>query len=118
LDDCGSLRQNAISYIRPVKDIPVLDRKADKETRGFCHHTTARLLCPRHLQDKFDKDRETFCHDVHNGDCAITHNEWPSFLYPEDDYNPNEMDKKLLQSPFLVSVSRSIIFAYAWLIFL
>ena len=96
----------------------MLNRKANKETRGFSHHATARLLCPRRLRDKFDKDQEQFCRDVQNGDCTVTHNEWPSLLYPEDDYNPHVIDEKLLQSPFLVSVSRSIIFAYAWLIFL
>jgi hypothetical protein len=36
----------------------------------------------------------------------ITHNDWPSLLYPEDGYNPDAIDEKLLQSPFLVSVSR------------
>ena len=98
-----------MGYIHPIKDIPKVNRKANKDTRSFCHHATARLLCPRRLREKFDKDREQFCRDVQNGVCSITHNDWPSFLYPEDGYNPDVIDEKLLQSPFLVSVS-SIIF--------
>jgi hypothetical protein len=35
----------------------------------------------------------------------ITHDDWPSLLYLEDGYNPDAIDKQLLQSPFLVSVS-------------
>jgi hypothetical protein len=30
---------------------------------------------------------EGFCHSVQNGMVIITHNHWPSFLYPEDEYN-------------------------------
>ena len=107
-DDCGTLREAAIGYIRPVKDIPDLDRKANKELRGFCHHATARLLCPRHLRDDFDEDWEKFCRDVQNGKRIITHDDLPSFLYPETDYNPDAIDETLLRSPFLVSVSHSI----------
>ena len=76
------------------------------------------MLCPRYLRDEFDEDQERFCHDVQNGTRIITHNDLPSFLYPEDGYNPDAIDESLLKSPFLLSVSRSIIFAYAWLIFL
>jgi len=110
LDNCGSLCQNAIGYICPIKGIPELNCKANKETHGFCHHATACLLCPQCLQEKFDEDQVKFCCDVQNRIFKITHNDWPSFLYPEDGYNPDVIDEKLLQSSFLVSVSCSIIF--------
>jgi hypothetical protein len=35
----------------------------------------------------------------------IIHKSWPLFLYPEDEYNPNEIDKHLLHGPFLLVVS-------------
>jgi hypothetical protein len=114
-DDCASLREDAIGYIRQVKgipgveDVPELDRKAKKDTRGFNHHATARLLCPREIRDEFDKDREKFCRDVQNGTRSITHKDWPSFLYPENGYNPEVIDEGLLRGPFLVSVSFSVI---------
>jgi hypothetical protein len=83
----------------------VVDRLARKDTRGFSHHATARLLCPRHLRDEFDEDRDKFCRDVQNGNRIIIHDDWPSFLYPEEGYDPDAIDWGLLRGPFLVSVS-------------
>jgi hypothetical protein len=65
---------------------------------------TAHLLCPRNFRDKFDADMEGFCRRVQNGTLAITHNDWPSFLYPEDSYNPDALDEHLLWGSFLLSV--------------
>ena len=101
-----------ISYIPPVigipgvEDIPVLIPSNNKTVRGFNHHATARLLCPRHLRDEFDEDRDLFCREVNEGKRIITHNDWPSFLYEEDKYNPDALDEGLLRRPLLVSVSR------------
>jgi len=103
-----------MNYISPVKNILGLENismveiKTGKENRGFNHYATARLLCPRDRRDDFDMDMEAFCRDVQNGNRAITHNTWPSFLYPEDAYNPEILDEGLLRGPFLVSVSLSI----------
>jgi len=102
-------------YIRPLKDIPGVEEvpsihaSDSKETRGFNHHASARLLCPRHLRDKFDADRKAFCRDVQNGKRIIDHDDWPSFLYPETGYNSEAIDEGLLRGPFLVSVSHSVI---------
>jgi len=98
-----------VKNIPGVKDIPMISIKASKETHGFNHHVSTRLLCPWDKQDKFDKDREAFCWDVQNRNRAITHKTWPSFLYPEDAYNPDALDEGLPRGPFLVSVSLSII---------
>lgn len=109
-DDCGTLREAAIGYIPPVEGIPDLDRKANKELRGFCHHATARMLCPRSMRDEFDKDWEKFSRDVQNGKRLIDAEGLPSFLYPETGYNPYAIDETLLRGPFLVSVSHTIIY--------
>jgi hypothetical protein len=87
--------------------IPQLEPNAKKDQRGFRHYSTARLLCPRHLRDKFDEDKDKFCTSVQNGMQLITHKSWPLFLYPEDGYDPDEIDKNLLRGPFLLAVSRS-----------
>lgn len=105
-DDCGSLRDNGLKYIPHIPGIHQLEPNAKKEQRGFRHHSTARLLCPRRLRDRFDEDRDKFCINVQNGTQPITHKSWPSFLYPEDGYDPNEIDKNLLRGPFLLAVSR------------
>jgi len=92
-----------------VEDIPEVDRKAKKDTRGFCHPATARLLCPRFLRDELDNDREKFSRDVQNGNRIIIHDDWPSFLYPEDGFDPDAIDGGLLRGPFLVSVGLYVI---------
>ena len=76
-----------------------------KDQRGFAHTTTARLLCPREWRDRFDRNPEAFCTEVHNGAVEIRHDEWPTFLYPEDGYDPDVIDHTLLQGPFLLAVS-------------
>jgi hypothetical protein len=50
---------------------------------------------------------EGFCRRVQNGTLAITHNDFPSFLYPEDEYNADALDGHLMCGPFLLSVCLS-----------
>ncbi|KAI0276933.1 hypothetical protein BC826DRAFT_976713, partial [Russula brevipes] len=107
-DDCGSLRENGLKYI-PRNDTYIeVDFGMKKELRGFSHPTTARLLCPRHWRDAFDRNLDAFCNDVLNGLVEITHDNWPTFLYPEDGYDPDVIDHTLLQGPFLLAVFRHI----------
>ena len=109
-DDTAGLRVVSINYIPPVrgvlgvKDVPMLIPRNDKLVCGFNYHAMARLLCPRSLRDEFDEDREQFCHEVNEGKINISHNDWPSFLYEEDTYNPDALDEGLLHGPLLVSV--------------
>jgi hypothetical protein len=46
-----------------------------------------------------------FCRDVQEGKISVVADDWPTFLYPEDGYDPNAIDVGLLQGPFLLSVS-------------
>jgi len=103
-DDCGSLRVDGLKYILTVPNIPMVDINAKKEYRGFNHVSTGRLLCPRALRDEFDKDPNAFCHSVTNGTRLITHDDWPSYLYPEKEYDPDAIDENLLRGHFLVAV--------------
>jgi hypothetical protein len=52
---------------------------------------TLRLLCSCHLRDRFDEDEKIFCRDVQAGAILITKSDWPSFLYPETGYNPDDI---------------------------
>jgi hypothetical protein len=90
-DDCGTLRNAALDYVPRIKDLHNIDRTVKKEQRGFSHYMTARLLCPRQLRDKFDADMEGFCRSMQSGSFIITHDDWPSFLYPEDKYDPDSV---------------------------
>jgi hypothetical protein len=102
--DCGSVRDNGLKYIPYTDGYPNVDFAAKKEKRGFYHPMTARLLCPRHLQEQFERNPEHFCHDVHYDNIFISHDDFPSFLYPEGGYNPEAIDENLLRGPFLLSV--------------
>jgi len=70
----------------------------------------AQLLCPQHERDTYDSDKESYCRNVQNGIRSITHHKWPSFFYPETEYDPNREEKGLLRAPLLVSVSLSFIY--------
>jgi hypothetical protein len=84
--------------------MPQLEVGTQKTQRGFSHPSTACLLCPRYLRDEFDTDKEGFCRSVQNGTLVISHINWPSFLYPENGYDPEAVDEHLLRGPFLLSV--------------
>jgi hypothetical protein len=45
-------------------------------------------------------DREGFCLNVQNDTRVIWNDDWPSYLYPEDGYNPDAIDNNLLRGPF------------------
>jgi hypothetical protein len=109
-DNCRSLCENCLKYIPCIPDITLLKPNQKKDQQGFCHHSTAHLLCPWHLRDKFDRDRDQFCSNVLNGKMVISHTTWPSFPYPEDGYNPLMIDENLLHGLFLLSVSPPIFF--------
>jgi len=111
-EDFATLHKHAHRYIPSVEGYPATGHRENEDTRGFCHLAIARLLCPRQLRDRFDADKEGFSRDVQNGMLAITHNDWPSFLYPEDGYNPDAIDEGLLRGPFLLSVSPYVIRIY------
>ena len=38
-------------------------------------------------------------------ESKVSDDDWPSFLYPEDNYDLGAIDKGLLRGPFLLSVS-------------
>jgi hypothetical protein len=117
-NDCGTLCNAALNYIPCIKDLHNIDRMVKKEQCGFSHYMTACLLCPRQLRDEFDADMEGFCCSVQSSSFIITCNDWPSFLYPEDKYDPDAIDEHLLRGGFLLSVCNSYLFIYVLTLFL
>lgn len=101
-----------------MEGIPEVDRKANKDTRGFRHPSTVRLLCPCDMLNEYDKDMEKFCREVENRERAIIHDDWPAFFYPEGGYDSAAIDKGLLRGPFLVSVSTPINYIFTANLFL
>ncbi|KAH9950132.1 hypothetical protein B0H21DRAFT_706587 [Amylocystis lapponica] len=106
-DDVSSMKTHILDFLPdldPELNITKPSSKTPKEQRGFHHHATGRLLCPRILRDEFDKDMAKFCRKVRNCEIDIEADDYPSFLYPEDKYNPDQLDEHLLRSDFLVQV--------------
>lgn len=97
------LPESSLKYIPHLSEITLLKANAKKDQCGFHHHLTACLLCPWHLRDKFNKDRDKFYTNMQNGMWIITHKSWPLFLYPEDGYYLEEINKNLLCPIFTCS---------------
>jgi hypothetical protein len=108
--DFAKLRAYARWYIPSIEGYPDIGIGTREDNSGFHHVATGRLLCPRRLQDDFDKNMVQFCRDVQNGHKVFGCRDWPSYLYPEKGYDPNAEEKGLLRSPLLVYVSPRIAF--------
>ncbi|PSR76358.1 hypothetical protein PHLCEN_2v8498 [Hermanssonia centrifuga] len=101
-DDLGTLKPKVLGYL-PAKapSAPPLESLTlSKGERGWAHHQTARLLCPRSLVDEFDTDPDS----VESAEIAITADDYPSFLYSnEAQYNPNNIENNLLRGSYLLA---------------
>jgi hypothetical protein len=96
--DLKILRNHAYQYIPSIEEY--------QGTSPFNNFAIARLLCPRHMRDVFDLDKEDFCHLVQSGVYDFSHHSWPTVFYPEESqYDPDARERGLLRGPFLVSVS-------------
>ncbi|THG93760.1 hypothetical protein EW026_g7565 [Hermanssonia centrifuga] len=106
-DDLGTLKPKVLGYL-PAKapSAPPLESLTlSKGERGWAHHQTARLLCPRSLVDEFDTDPDS----VESAEIAITADDYPSFLYSnEAQYNPNNIENNLLRGSYLLAVFRCL----------
>lgn len=59
--DFGSVRDTSMGYLVKYKadrQDPIPQGSRDKSIRGFTRLTTARMLCPYQLLNKFDEDPE------------------------------------------------------------
>ncbi len=90
-----------MKYIPLIKDVAPSEHDAKKECRGFYLTTTARLLCPRELGDKSDRDKEVFCNEVLKSKRMITDEDWLSFLCREGYYNPDASTRTYFAVSFL-----------------
>jgi hypothetical protein len=63
--DLETLRNHAYRYIPSIEEY--------QGTSPFNNFAIARLLCPRHMRDVFDSDKEEFCHLVQSGFYDFSH---------------------------------------------
>ncbi|OBZ65365.1 hypothetical protein A0H81_14651 [Grifola frondosa] len=89
-DDVGALHYMVLNYFPKGPKYPPLDTDL-KDRRGFENVTTGQ-----------------FCASVHDGDTEVTADDYPSFLYDQDEYDPEAIDKGFLRGALLVMCFKSL----------
>ncbi|GBE77723.1 hypothetical protein SCP_0106050 [Sparassis crispa] len=107
-DDIASLKARMINYIPRLDGYPILNSDDPKWERGFVSITTGRQLCSQILLQEFDEDPVSFCRRVRDGETRILSDDYPSFLYDQAEYDPDELDAGLLKGPLLVACFKSL----------
>ncbi|SJL13965.1 uncharacterized protein ARMOST_17417 [Armillaria ostoyae] len=87
----------------PVNDVITPPKPVHKTGQGFNHVDTGRLLCPQIHLEKFNKS-DRFLYDLANGKVKVIASEWPSFLYDQDLYDPEDEEIGLLKGYLLLRV--------------
>ncbi|TFY51238.1 hypothetical protein EVJ58_g10673 [Rhodofomes roseus] len=101
-DDISRLKYEALVHLPLVEGIDPPGPKLSKTSRGWHCPATARMLCPRTMRDEFDADPAQFCAEVRNGQHTIDHDDWPTLVYSETEFDENNLDHGLLRSAFLL----------------
>ncbi|KAF8835056.1 hypothetical protein BDN67DRAFT_913681, partial [Paxillus ammoniavirescens] len=104
-DDAAGLKIAVVNWLiafRPTPE-PALEAR-NKSGRGFYHNTTAWLLCP---VDYNWSDAEYNIHNFHP-DYLVTADSWPTFLYKNEQYNPENPSKRIFKNTLLVKTFRHI----------
>ncbi|KZT12255.1 uncharacterized protein LAESUDRAFT_641846 [Laetiporus sulphureus 93-53] len=65
------------------------------------------------MRDEFDRDPEEFCRAVRAGEIAIDEEDFPSFMYPEQDYDELDPVKNLMCAPILFTLAKVLYFGPA-----
>ncbi|GBE86158.1 hypothetical protein SCP_0900350 [Sparassis crispa] len=108
-DHLGSLRERIINYLPDFgAEYPAMKPQDSKWKCGFQSTTTVRLLCPQSMLAEFLNEPDNFCCQVRDGEIDTASDEFPSFLYDQALYNPDELDAGLLRGPLLLSCFKSL----------
>ncbi|KAI0350552.1 hypothetical protein OH77DRAFT_1572506, partial [Trametes cingulata] len=75
---------------------------------GFYSTWTGRLLVPRAARDEFDDDPETYCDAVMSNMVKVDHEDYPSFLYEEGDFDCDAVDAGLCRGDLLLKAYRHV----------
>ncbi|GLB41608.1 hypothetical protein LshimejAT787_1002080 [Lyophyllum shimeji] len=109
-DDIGSLRDAGLAYVEldTKLDPSIPPRSQKSEHRGFRNLTTARLLCPVRVLAEFKANSAQTIEKLHDGRIQVTGDDLPSFLYPDGQYDPEDLDKGLMRGPLVVRIWRHL----------
>ncbi|KAF8833422.1 hypothetical protein BDN67DRAFT_986045 [Paxillus ammoniavirescens] len=112
-DDCASLKPAIVQWlmlVRPAPE-PPLD-PFEKTGRGFNHDITGCLLCPVDY-DWRDAEHCSAIRDFHP-DFLVTEHNWPTFLYENEQYDPENCTKGLFKNKLLVQVHFALSSCSSW----
>ncbi|RDB14922.1 hypothetical protein Hypma_016219 [Hypsizygus marmoreus] len=104
-DDTKGMKGSIIDWITPPGESlhPPINRRLKFE-RGYRHETTGALLCPTGL-DWMD---HTIKAKLRSGEMIVRGDQWPKFLYPDIQYDPEDPWAGLLKSQLLVSAYKHV----------
>ncbi|KAF8067037.1 hypothetical protein FPV67DRAFT_1417472 [Lyophyllum atratum] len=104
-DDTKSLKGAILDWITPRGGTlsPTLSRNV-KHDRGFNHERTGALLCPVDLNWS-DEDIKG---KLRSGELTTSGDQWPTFLFQGDTYNPQDPWNGLFRNSLLVTAYKHI----------
>ncbi|KAG1848140.1 hypothetical protein C8R48DRAFT_677345 [Suillus tomentosus] len=106
-DDCAGLKRSVAEWLmeRTPPPNPAI-HKQDKSGRGFYNDVTGGLMCPVDY-DWSNPTVRASIRDYHP-DYRITACSWPSFLYDDGGYDPQNPTKGLLKGKLLVKAFKRV----------
>ncbi|KAJ3489488.1 hypothetical protein NLI96_g2087 [Meripilus lineatus] len=110
-EDISSLRNRVFAYAGRNGTHANFGGHGDsKESRrGFNNPDSGRLNCPMHDIAEFDNEGWMAYRDrVNKMEKIIDENDWPSNVYKESMYDPDDLNAGLMRGDFVMSVTRQI----------
>ncbi|KAI0633697.1 hypothetical protein C8Q77DRAFT_1157869 [Trametes polyzona] len=114
-DDGGMIRDHVVPYLRMSRIKEFLNAPTDlaKFQRGWQNYYCARMLCPQVSLPRFDADWEAFAEMIMNGPTGddeeiLRGGNFPAFLYDQDQADPLDKRKGLMQSPYFLACFKSL----------
>ncbi|KAI0065196.1 hypothetical protein BV25DRAFT_1913815 [Artomyces pyxidatus] len=79
-----------------------------KDGRGFKHERLGRLLCPARDVARYDEDTARARQDILRGDIRVTGNRLPTFIYENEEYDPDDMMKGAFRGAYFINCYKDI----------
>ncbi|KAF4578288.1 hypothetical protein EYR40_001550 [Pleurotus pulmonarius] len=102
-NDTSSLKKCPRLLLNDIDPTPPELQSIDKSSRGFNSPICANLLCPIKYANEPDAIQR-----IKDGAIKVRASVWPSFVYADESYDPDNMDHGLLRGWLLVRVMRHI----------
>ncbi|KAG1865087.1 hypothetical protein C8R48DRAFT_772790 [Suillus tomentosus] len=105
-DDTSTLKDLVATWLNEDFHPPKLLRSDDKQSRGFLHDISGKLLCPAEW-DWGDDIVKAGIRD-RTSDYIVSENLWPLFLYEGYKVNGNNLEQGLFKSKIMVQAFKAV----------